>query len=65
MIFIFGDIRMRIVHVTECLAGGVLTFLLNLTSQLDQDEHIIILLYMENVTIRQITLNCFLKRMFR
>ncbi|WP_444320447.1 glycosyltransferase [Megasphaera sp.] len=33
---------MRIVHVTECLAGGVLTFLLNLTSQLDQDEHIII-----------------------
>lgn len=42
MIFIFGDIRMRIVHVTECLAGGVLTFLLNLTSQLDRDEHIII-----------------------
>jgi len=42
VIFIFGDIRMRIVHVTECLAGGVLTFLLNLTSQLDQDEHIII-----------------------
>ena len=33
---------MKIVHVTECLAGGVLTFLVNLTSQLDQDEHIII-----------------------
>lgn len=33
---------MKIVHVTECLSGGVLTFLLNLTSQLDQDEHIII-----------------------
>lgn len=33
---------MKIVHVTECLAGGVLTFLVNLTSQLDQEEHIII-----------------------
>lgn len=33
---------MKIVHVTECLAGGVLTFLVNLTSQLDDDEHIII-----------------------
>lgn len=33
---------MKIVHVTECLAGGVLTFLLNLTSQLDSDEHVII-----------------------
>lgn len=33
---------MKIVHVTECLAGGVLTFLLNLTSQLNSDEHIII-----------------------
>lgn len=33
---------MKIVHVTECLAGGVLTFLVNLTSQLDQEEHIIV-----------------------
>lgn len=33
---------MKIVHVTECLAGGVLTFLVNLTSQLDKEEHIII-----------------------
>lgn len=33
---------MKIVHVTECLAGGVLTFLLNLTSELDSDEHVII-----------------------
>ena len=33
---------MKIVHVTECLAGGVLTFLVNLTSQLDSDEHVII-----------------------
>ena len=33
---------MQIVHVTECLAGGVLTFLLNLTSALDKEEHIII-----------------------
>ena len=33
---------MKIVHVTECLAGGVLTFLVNLTSQLDQEKHIII-----------------------
>lgn len=33
---------MKIVHVTECLAGGVLTFLVNLTSQLEQEEHIII-----------------------
>lgn len=33
---------MKIVHVTECLAGGVLTFLVNLTSQLDDDEHVII-----------------------
>ena len=33
---------MKIVHVTECLAGGVLTFLVNLTAQLDQEKHIII-----------------------
>lgn len=33
---------MKIVHVTECLAGGVLTFLQNFTNQLDQDEHVII-----------------------
>lgn len=33
---------MKIVHVTECLAGGVLTFLCNFTAQLDQDEHVII-----------------------
>lgn len=33
---------MKIVHVTECLAGGVLTFLLNLTSHLNNDEHVII-----------------------
>ncbi len=33
---------MQIVHVTECLAGGVLTFLLNLTSVLDEEQHIII-----------------------
>lgn len=33
---------MRIVHVTECLAGGVLTFLLNLTQALDTEEHVII-----------------------
>lgn len=33
---------MKIVHVTECLAGGVLTFLVNLTSQLNEEEHIII-----------------------
>lgn len=33
---------MNIVHVTECLAGGVLTFLVNLTSQLKEQNHIII-----------------------
>lgn len=33
---------MQIVHVTECLAGGVLTFLLNLTKALDEDQHVII-----------------------
>lgn len=33
---------MQIVHVTECLAGGVLTFLLNLTQALDTEEHVII-----------------------
>ena len=33
---------MQIVHVTECLAGGVLTFLLNLTQALDREEHVII-----------------------
>lgn len=33
---------MKIVHVTECLAGGVLTFLCNFTSQFNQDEHVII-----------------------
>lgn len=33
---------MQIVHVTECLAGGVLTFLLNLTKVLDEEQHIII-----------------------
>lgn len=33
---------MQIVHVTECLAGGVLTFLLNLTRALDTEEHVII-----------------------
>lgn len=33
---------MKIVHVTECLAGGVLTFLVNFTKQLQNDEHIII-----------------------
>ena len=33
---------MQIVHVTECLAGGVLTFLLNLTGALDEAQHVII-----------------------
>lgn len=33
---------MQIVHVTECLAGGVLTFLLNLTKALDEEQHVII-----------------------
>lgn len=33
---------MQIVHVTECLAGGVLTFLLNLTQALDTEQHVII-----------------------
>lgn len=33
---------MQIVHVTECLAGGVLTFLLNLTQALDIEEHVVI-----------------------
>jgi glycosyltransferase involved in cell wall biosynthesis len=33
---------MNIVHVTECLAGGVLTFLVNLTGQLKEQNHIII-----------------------
>lgn len=33
---------MHIIHVTECLAGGVLTFLINLTSQLKNEEHVII-----------------------
>ncbi len=34
--------KMQIVHVTECLAGGVLTFLLNLTKALDEEQHVII-----------------------
>lgn len=33
---------MQIVHVTECLAGGVLSFLKNLTSELNNEKHIII-----------------------
>lgn len=33
---------MKIVHVVECLAGGVLTFLVNLTHQMSEEEHIII-----------------------
>lgn len=33
---------MQIVHVTECLAGGVLTFLMNLTKTLDEEQHVII-----------------------
>lgn len=33
---------MKIVHITECLAGGVLTFIKNLTSALADDEHILI-----------------------
>ena len=33
---------MQIVHVAECLAGGVLTFLLNLTGALDEEQHVII-----------------------
>lgn len=33
---------MQIVHVTECLAGGVLTFLLNLTKALDEEKHVIL-----------------------
>lgn len=33
---------MKIVHITECLAGGVLTFIRNLTSALADDEHILI-----------------------
>lgn len=39
---------MRILHVTECLAGGVLTFLVNLTNQLSTDQHIIIYGVREN-----------------
>lgn len=33
---------MEIVHVTECLAGGVLTFLVNFTHAFYDDTHIII-----------------------
>jgi len=33
---------MRFVHVTECLAGGVLTFLTGLTHTLAADQHVII-----------------------
>lgn len=33
---------MKIVHVTECLAGGVLTFLQNFTQALSEDQHILI-----------------------
>lgn len=33
---------MKIVHITECLAGGVLTFIRNLTEALADDEHILI-----------------------
>ena len=33
---------MKIVHVTECLAGGVLTFLAKLTQALSEEEHILI-----------------------
>ena len=35
-------IYMEIVHVTECLAGGVLTFLVNFTHAFYDDTHIII-----------------------
>lgn len=33
---------MTIVHVTECLAGGVLTFLRSLTGVLSEDHHVLI-----------------------
>jgi glycosyltransferase involved in cell wall biosynthesis len=33
---------MHIVHVTECLAGGVLTYIVNLTKQLSEDQHTIV-----------------------
>lgn len=33
---------MKIVHVVECFAGGVFSFLSNLINELDEEEHIII-----------------------
>lgn len=33
---------MKIIHVVECFAGGVFSFLSNLTNELDKEEYIII-----------------------
>lgn len=33
---------MKIVHVVECFAGGVFSFLSNLTNELDKEEYIVI-----------------------
>lgn len=33
---------MKIVHVVECFAGGVFSFLSNLTNELDREDYIII-----------------------
>lgn len=33
---------MKIVHVVECFAGGVFSFLSNLTNELDIEEYIVI-----------------------
>lgn len=33
---------MKIVHVTECLAGGVLTFIQNLTQTMPDEQHVLI-----------------------
>lgn len=33
---------MKIVHVIECFAGGVFSFLSNLTNELDKEEYIVI-----------------------
>ena len=33
---------MRIVHVTECLAGGILTFIRSLTEAMPAEEHILV-----------------------
>ena len=33
---------MKIVHVMECFAGGTFNFLVDLTSELSNEEHIVI-----------------------